>query len=101
MKKILLFIFAISILSVFDVCSQEPSATLNTIENTNSFNVYVQGDVLIFKNIENGSVIEIYNTLGTKVQTSVVESGRVSISELNKGIYIVKAGKYSKKIIIQ
>lgn len=54
------------------------------------------------KNAE-GLVIEIFNLTGEKVYTQRIESSSKSIelSHLQRGFYIVKIGKYTRKIYLR
>ena len=61
---------------------------------------FVSGKNLVIKNAVNGSTVEIFSALGSKVQTSVLEDGRVSLENLSKGLYIVRIGKDTKKFML-
>lgn len=66
--------------------------------NTPSF--YVSGNNLIVKNVKEGTTVDIYSAVGTKVQSSVVVGNSVQLNNpLTKGIYIIKAGKHTQKIM--
>ncbi|GHU67806.1 hypothetical protein FACS189413_03290 [Bacteroidia bacterium] len=60
---------------------------------------YVSGNTLLIGNLSNGSVVEIYNIVGAKVQSSIVKGSNIELNNLSKGIYIVRAGNYSQKIV--
>lgn len=60
---------------------------------------FVQNSELIVKNVEIGTAVEFYNALGAKVQTSVFDGSGIDLSNLSKGIYIVRAGKHVQKIM--
>lgn len=57
------------------------------------------GKVLTAKNLENGAQVDIYSVLGAKVHSFVYKGNPETLS-LNKGIYIVRAGKFTQKIIL-
>ena len=61
---------------------------------------FVSGKNLVIKNAVNGSTVEIFSALGSKVQTSVLEDGKVSLDNLSKGLYIVRIGKDTKKFML-
>ena len=57
------------------------------------------GKVLTAKNLENGAQVDIYSVLGAKVHAFVYKGNPETLS-LSKGIYIVRAGKFTQKIIL-
>lgn len=61
----------------------------------------VVGNVLNTIDITEGSSIEIYSALGSKVKSAVVENSKVDISNLSKGLYIVRSNNLSQKFIIR
>lgn len=66
----------------------------------NNFKVSASGNRLLVHNVTGETLIDIYNVIGSKVQSSVIEKGSVDISNLRKGIYIIHIGRYSEKIIL-
>ncbi|MDD2994750.1 MAG: T9SS type A sorting domain-containing protein [Paludibacter sp.] len=64
------------------------------------FKAVVVGNDLQIKNVANGATVEIFSALGSKVQTSVLENGKVSIDNLSKGMYIVRVGKSTQKFML-
>ncbi|MEF9923642.1 MAG: T9SS type A sorting domain-containing protein [Muribaculaceae bacterium] len=61
-----------------------------------------QGNKLLFLNLANDCVVTIYNVNGAIVQSPVVVSDNqfeISVADLSAGIYIVKVGSQSYKII--
>ncbi len=76
-------------------------ATSNVINpSANKFQALVVGSDLQIKNVANGATVEIFSALGSKVQTSVLENGKVSIDNLSKGMYIVRVGKSTQKFML-
>lgn len=68
---------------------------------TKNLKAIVSGKNLVFIGDEsNGATVEIYSALGAKVQTSVIDNGRVELNNLQKGIYIVRLGKQTQKIVL-
>ena len=61
-------------------------------------NFYISGNTLSADNLAGGSVVEIYNLLGAKVQTVAFNGAGIELN-LAKGLYIVRSGDYSQKII--
>lgn len=64
-----------------------------------SFSAIVSGKNLLIKNIANGSTVEIYSALGSKIQTSVIENGKVSLNNLTRGMYVVRVNNMTQKIM--
>lgn len=64
------------------------------------FKAVVSGNKLLVNNVANGSTIEIYSVLGAKVQSSKLMNGFVEINNLTKGLYVVRVGKDSQKIML-
>jgi hypothetical protein len=61
---------------------------------------YVSGKDLVIKNATNGSTVEIFSALGAKVQTAVIENGKIELNNLQRGMYIVRVGKQTQKILL-
>ncbi len=68
--------------------------------SANEFNAIVSGKNLLVKNVANGSTVEIYSAIGSKVQSSVLENGAVKLNNLSKGMYIVRIGKLTQKFML-
>lgn len=76
-------------------------ATSNVINpSASKFQALVVGNDLQIKNVANGATVEIFSALGSKVQTSVLENGKVSVDNLSKGMYIVRVGKNTQKFML-
>lgn len=75
--------------------------TSNVINpSASKFRATVVGNDLQIKNVANGATVEIFSALGSKVQTSVLENGKVSVDNLSKGMYIVRVGKNTQKFML-
>lgn len=59
----------------------------------------VVDSALVVKNVEVGTTIDVYSVLGAKVH-SFVYKGTPEVLNLKPGIYIVRSGKTSQKIIL-
>jgi hypothetical protein len=68
--------------------------------SSDKFRATVVGNDLQIKNVANGATVEIFSALGSKVQTSVLENGKVSVDNLSKGMYIVRVGKSTQKFML-
>jgi len=62
--------------------------------------VSVKGNVLTVNAVEEGSIVDIYSTVGAKVQSSKLVSGSVQLNDLAKGLYVVRVGNASSKIML-
>lgn len=60
----------------------------------------VSGKNLLVKNAIDGSTVEIYSAVGSKVQSSVLENGQINLNDLSKGMYVVRVGKLTQKIML-
>lgn len=65
-----------------------------------ALNVSVSGHKLIVNEAAEGSVVDVYSALGAKVQSSKLESGSIKLNDLAKGLYIVRVGNASTKIML-
>lgn len=46
------------------------------------------------------NTVEIFNTVGAKVQSSKLENGSVQLNNLSQGVYVVRVGKQTAKIVL-
>lgn len=103
MKKTILFLslfFCLGLGSVvagtfYEVSLQNPNTELTSIR------AYLSGTSLIVKNVPDGTTVEIYSAIGSRVQVSTLKEGVVDVSNLSKGLYIVRIGKFNQKLMIQ
>lgn len=96
MKKVLFIIFAMFIASVCEVRAEMEDCTLDMNETTlvvSGNNVSVSG--------ANGLTLEVYKITGEQVIAIQVESdSRTFKLNLQKGCYIIRLGKLTRKISI-
>lgn len=62
----------------------------------------VSGDMISANGLENGSNLEVYSIDGKEIAKASVDAtgkAQVNISDLGQGVYVVKAGKKSYKIL--
>jgi len=65
------------------------------------FNPIVSGRNLLLKNFEDGTPVDLYSSTGSRVQSSIVKAGYIVLnSRLATGLYIVRAGGYSGKVLL-
>jgi len=62
--------------------------------------VTLEGKNLSIKNVANGSTVEIYSAVGAKVQTAQLVNNIVQLNNLSKGLYVVRVGNQSSKIML-
>lgn len=57
----------------------------------------------LFINSATSTEVNIYNLIGTKVLTRIVNSGndKIDVSGLISGIYMIKAGNYTEKLVVR
>lgn len=67
--------------------------------SVNQFSAVVSGKNLLIKNVANGSILEIYSALGSKIQTSVIENGKVGLNNLTRGMYVLRVNNMTQKIM--
>lgn len=76
-----------------------PATGLKNVTDS-KLEVLVSGKNLLVKNVAEGAEVEIFSAVGSKVQTSAVENGKVSIANLKGGMYVVRSGKLTQKIML-
>ena len=68
--------------------------------NDNDVTVASIGDYIVVKNATVGSVVRVYTADGAMIASEVATEGDVIIEAPVKGIYVVKVGKQTVKVII-
>ena len=71
-----------------------------TTPKTDLLNVSLAGRMLTVKNAVEGSIVDIYSAVGARVQTAQLANGAIQLTNLSKGLYIVRIGKLSTKIMM-
>lgn len=107
MKRIFGFATAISLglaLSVAPVraaeTKQEPTDIAVSIPEASEINVSVSGSEIRVTGA-NKLTLTIYNLIGSKVASYAIDSDDQTIStSLSKGVYLVKVGKFVRKVSI-
>ena len=78
-----------------------PIRSVVEIPTTDTINIKLSENRLIIENLPKDDILEIYNIMGVKVFTRRVKEGTNEyILNLPKGFYILKIGKYTKKIAL-
>ena len=67
----------------------------------NQINITVSGSTIRVKNAE-GQVLEVYSITGEKVYTQNIESASKAfdLGQLQRGYYIIKIGKFTRKVYL-
>lgn len=78
--------------------NDEAGSGFESIE-ANAPSFFVSNGELVVSNVAEGTTVEIYNALGARVQTSVFDGAAINVSDLTKGIYVVRAGKNTQKVM--
>lgn len=73
--------------------------SFNVADNDDSPKFTITGKILSVRNLDNGTQVDIYSVLGAKVH-SFTYAGNPVMLNLNKGIYIIRAEKYTQKIML-
>ena len=68
--------------------------------NDNNVTVASIGDYIVVKNATVGSVVHVYTADGAMVATGVATDGDIVVEVPAKGIYVVKVGKQTVKVIV-
>lgn len=78
------------------------SATLSGTSSPKSdvLSVSLAGKTLSVKDVADGSILDIYSAVGAKVQSAHLINGAVQLNNLSKGLYIVRIGNMSTKIMM-
>lgn len=77
--------------------SEPGTGVANVSGNEASF--FVSGGELIVNNVAEGTMVEIYNALGAKVQATVFDGSAINVSNLTNGVYVVRAGNNVQKMM--
>jgi len=65
-----------------------------------ALSISLSGTTLTVKDVAEGSIVDVYSTLGAKVQSAQLVNGAVQLKNLSKGLYIVRVGNQSSKIMM-
>jgi len=62
--------------------------------------VSIKGNELTIKDVVAGSIVDVYSSIGAKVHSAQLVNGSVQLDNLSKGLYIVRVGNQSSKIML-
>lgn len=96
--KVLLLMICLSVPAV--MMAQDVQQSQVEMEQ-NQINITVNGSCIRVKNAD-GLVLEVFNLTGEKVFTQRIEgsSKAVELGQMPRGYYIVKIGKFTRKIYL-
>ena len=60
---------------------------------------YVHDGLLTIDGADNGTIVEIYNALGTRMLTTVFDGTSIHVADFTPGMYIVRVGKEAQKVM--
>ena len=80
------------------------NTAVDLLPNERSVSVNKEGDVITFQNLKVGTTVSIYAANGTLVEQQTASEGQpltLSISQRPAGVYLVKAGSQTIKLLKQ
>lgn len=100
-SKTLLLVLCLSALPVTMMAEVEEVQNSQVEMEQNQISISVSGSTIRVKNAE-GQALEVYGITGEKVYTQNIDSASKSfeLSHLQRGYYIVKIGKFTRKIYL-
>ena len=104
MKKLLLISFLLSLFMLpYSTLYAQVDKTAEVVQGEQSnITLTVTADSVHIKNANVGSVIEIYNILGLKINSYVIDSAdKIIPISLPTGYYIFKIGNIVRKVVVK
>jgi len=84
----------------FTITGDKVTLDTNTPKATD-FSPIISANTIRFPFLADGSIVVLFNTLGNRIQSSVIRSGYITLNRnIKKGIYLVHDGKSTWKIIL-
>ena len=65
-----------------------------------ALSISLAGKTLTVKDVAAGSIVDVYSSIGAKVHSAQLVNGSVQLDNLSKGLYIVRVGNQSSKIML-
>lgn len=101
-KFTLIIFFIISLLPLCQTYSQDNRRTKPAETEQNNIILTVEGSIVHIQNINTKTPLEIYNILGVKINSTIIDSTDKTITlNLPKGCYILKIQDVVRKIAIK
>lgn len=72
-----------------------------TLMDESDLQVCVYGKTIVLQNVDNGCLVELFSVLGMKVASKIAASDVVEVSVSSPGLYIVKVGSESRKVVVE
>ena len=100
-SKVLLLMVCLSSVPTTMMAEVEEVVNNQIEQELNQVSISVSGSTLRVKNAE-GLTLEVYGITGEKVYTQNIDSSSKAfeLSQLQRGYYIVKIGKFTRKIYL-
>ena len=100
-SKVLLLMACLSSAPAMMMAETEEMQDSQIEMEQNQVTISVSGSSIRVKNAD-GQTLEIYSLTGEKVYTQVIDSASKSfeLSQLQRGYYIVKVGKFTRKVYL-
>ena len=100
-SKVLLLMACLSSVPAMMMAETEDMPDSQIEMEQNQVTISVSGSSIRVKNAD-GQTLEIYSLTGEKVYTQVIDSASKSfeLSQLQRGYYIVKVGKFTRKVYL-
>ena len=100
-SKLLLMVICLSSVPVTMMAESEEIQDSQIEMEQNQITITVSGSSIRVKNAD-GHTLEIYGITGEKVYSQVIDSSSkiFELSQLQRGYYIVKIGKFTRKVYL-
>ena len=100
-SKVLLLMACLSSVPAMMMAETEEMQDSQIEMEQNQITISVSGSSIRVKNAD-GQTLEVYSITGEKVYTQVIDSASKTfeLSQLQRGYYIVKVGKFTRKVYL-
>ena len=72
-----------------------------TLMDESDLQVCVYGKTIVLQNVDKDCLVELFSVLGTRVASKIAASDVVEVSVSSPGLYIVKVGSESRKVVVE
>ena len=90
-----------NLMEEIDFMDQDLAADVEEIAASDEVLVMSENDNIVVKSDAVGSPIAVYSVTGALMRTAEVEEGATVIDNIEEGIYLVRVGKNTKKVIVK
>lgn len=84
-----------------DSDDEQKTLAIPVVAEAPSMDVSVVGQTISVSNVENGSKVFVFNMLGKKVFSAIVNGGSVSFELPSRGKFVVRAGAQSRSVMVK